>query len=475
MHNTYNDLVQQTFNFPQEDLKVKDNYLQFNNIDLKLLIEKYGTPLKMSFLPKIGWQINKAKKMFAEAIKKNKYEGKYNYCYCTKSSHFSFIIEEAIKHNIHLETSYAYDIEIINSLYKRRKINKDIFIICNGFKQKNYTSRIARLINTGFKNVIPILDNKEELNMYKRSIRTKEPFKLGIRIAAEEEPTFPFYTSRLGIKAKDVLEYYVDEIEGYEDKFQLKKLHIFLNKGIKDDIYYWSELQKSINLYCQLKKICPELDSINIGGGFPIKHSLAFNYDYQFMINEIVSTIKKACKKARVQMPHIFTEFGSYTVGESMAHIYSVIGQKIQNDRETWYMIDSSFITTLPDTWGIGEKFLMLPINKWNNEYQRVVLGGITCDGHDYYDSEEHINEVFLPKLKNTNGDSDNNKEPLYVGFFHTGAYQDQISGYGGIKHCLIPSPKHIIVDYDKNGKLTDWVYAKEQTAQSMLKILGYS
>ena len=54
------------------------------------------------------------------------------------------------------------------------------------------------------------------------------------------------------------------------------------------------------------------------------------------------------------------------------------------------------------------------------------------------------------------------------------GAYQDQISGYGGIKHCLIPSPKHVIVGYDKNGKLTDWVYAKQQTAQSMLKILGY-
>ena len=26
----------------------------------------------------------------------------------------------------------------------------------------------------------------------------------------------------------------------------------------------------------------------------------------------------------------------------------------------------------------------------------------------------------------------------------------------------------------DKNGKLVDWLYAKEQTAQSMLKILGY-
>ena len=464
MNNSYLDLVQQTFNFPQEGLEVKDNYLHFNGLDIKALIDKYGTPMKLTYLPKIGMQINKAKDMFAKAFKKHKYEGDYHYCYCTKSSHFSFVVEEALKHNIHLETSYAYDIEIIKKLYEKRKINKYIYIICNGFKQKNYTRRIAQLINTGFKNVIPILDNKEELNAYKRSV--KGGFKLGIRVAAEEEPNFPFYTSRLGIRAKDILEFYVDNIEGYEDKFQLKMLHIFLNKGIKDDIYYWSELNKIINLYCQLKKICPELDSLNIGGGFPIKHSLGFEYDYQFMINEIVGNIKAACKRSKVPMPNIFTEFGSFTVGESMGHIYSVIGDKAQNDRETWYMIDSSFITTLPDTWGIGEKFLMLPINKWDQDYQRVVLGGITCDSHDYYDSEEHINEVFLPKAT---GD-----EPLYIGFFHTGAYQDQISGHGGIKHCLIPSPKHIIVEKDKNGKLVDWVYAKEQTAQSMLKILGY-
>ncbi|MDR0793630.1 MAG: arginine decarboxylase [Chitinophagaceae bacterium] len=474
MNHSYTDLVKQTFHFPQEGFDTNDNgELIFHGIEMKPLIEKYGTPLKVSYLPRIGQQIQKAKKYFAHAIKKHKYEGEYYYCYCTKSSHFSFIVEEALKSNIHLETSFAYDIDIINRLHERKKINKDIFIICNGFKQKPYIQRIAKLINSGFKNVVPVLDNKEELQAYRKSIRSKEPFKIGIRIAAEEEPSFPFYTSRLGIRAKDILEFYVDEIEGYEDKFQLKMLHIFLNKGIKDDVYYWSELNKSINLYCQLRKICPELDSINIGGGFPIKHSLGFEYDYQFMINEIVRNIKAACKKAKVPMPHIFTEFGSYTVGESMAHIYSVIGEKVQNDRECWYMIDSSFITTLPDTWGIGEKFLLLPINKWDNEYQRVVLGGITCDGHDFYDSEEHINEVFLPKIKSQE-DSASNKEPLYLGFFHTGAYQDQISGYGGIKHCLIPSPKHVILEYDKNGQLTDWLYAKEQSAQSMLKILGY-
>jgi arginine decarboxylase len=76
---------------------------------------------------------------------------------------------------------------------------------------------------------------------------------------------------------------------------------------------------------------------------------------------------------------------------------------------------------------------------------------------------------VHLPKFKN--GD----KEPLYIGFFHTGAYQDAISGYGGIKHCLIPSPRYIIVDRDEKGNYIDYVYRQEQSADAMLEILGYN
>ena len=466
MNNTYTDLVHQTFHFPQEGFDINDqNTLLFNGLDMKKLIEKYGTPFKLTYLPKIGQQVAKAKKMFADAIKKHHYPGKYFYCYCTKSSHFSFIVEETLKHGVHIETSFAYDIEIVKQLYKRRKINKETYIICNGFKTRQYTKNIAQLINTGFKNVIPVLDNINEFEDYKKSIRSKVPVNIGLRIATEEEPTFDFYTSRLGIRNRDVLEFYVDKIKG-NSRFQLKMLHFFMNKGIKDDVYYWSELNKVLNLYCQLKKICPELSSLNIGGGFPIKHSLAFEYDYNYMVSEIVSTIKKVCKRNKVDPPDIYTEFGSFTVGEAGAVVYGILDEKQQNDREIWYMIDSSFITTLPDTWGIGEKFLMLPINGWEREYQEVHLGGLTCDSHDFYTSEEHINAVFLPKTDKA--------EPLYIGFFHTGAYQDQLAGYGGIKHCMIPSPKHVVVEYDKNGNLEDWLYAKEQSAQSMLKILGY-
>jgi arginine decarboxylase len=186
------------------------------------------------------------------------------------------------------------------------------------------------------------------------------------------------------------------------------------------------------------------------------------------MIREIVNNIKDACNAESIKEPDIYTEFGKYTVGESGATIFSVLDQKQQNDAELWYIIDNSLMNTIPDAWSIFEKFILLPINKWNNEYTRVNIGGISCDRSDYYNSEDLNQQIMLPRY------SSREKEPLYLGFFHTGAYQDSISGYGGIKHCLIPSPKHVIIDRDETGNFVDSVYRTEQTVEDMFKILGY-
>ncbi len=103
------------------------------------------------------------------------------------------------------------------------------------------------------------------------------------------------------------------------------------------------------------------------------------------MTEEIVAQIKNVCNANDVEEPNIFTEFGSFTVGESGAALFSIINQKQQNDRESWYMIDSSFMTTLPDIWGINQRYPLLAINNWDKEYQRVFLGGLSCDSEDYY------------------------------------------------------------------------------------------
>jgi arginine decarboxylase len=243
-------------------------------------------------------------------------------------------------------------------------------------------------------------------------------------------------------------------------------LHFFLNTGIKDTAYYWNELNKSVTVYCELKKICPELTALNIGGGLPVKNSLDFSYDYEYMVEEIIAQIKSICERNEVPEPDVFTEFGSFTVGESGAVLFSIIDQKRQNDREIWNMIDSSIMNTLPDTWAINQKFILLAVNNWELEYERVFLGGLTCDSQDYYNAEGHTNAVYLPKF--------NEKIPQYIGMFHTGAYQEAIGGYGGIQHCLIPAPKHVLIDLDENEEITTKLFSKEQSYKSMLKILGY-
>lgn len=465
MTNRYFDLIDQTFYFPQEGFDIQDGYLQFNGVPLRYLIQKYGTPLKLTYLPKIGSQIKKARNWFNRAMKSMGYRGDYYYCYCTKSCHFSYVIEEVLRHETHLETSSAFDIDLIWRLYESGKIDKNIVIVHNGFKPERYLAKIADLINEGFKNVIPVIDNKQEIEYYNTHV--DGTCNIGIRVATEEEPNFEFYTSRLGIRSREVVDFYKEKIAG-NDKFQLKMLHFFVDTGIRDSIYYWGELNKAIKLYCELKKICPELKAINIGGGLPIRNSLGFEFDYKYMIREIVSNIQQACEEEDIPEPDIFTEFGKFTVGESAATIFSVLAQKQQNDSEVWYMVDNSLMNTIPDAWGIGERFILLPINKWNNEYKRVNIGGLSCDNSDYYNSEVHESQVFLPAV------NPDDHEPLYLGFFHTGAYQDALSGYGGIKHCLIPSPKHVLVDKDEKGNLVDRLHYEEQTPESMLKILGY-
>jgi arginine decarboxylase len=465
MDNLYSTLIHQTFNFPQEGFEVKDNELYFNDICLMDVIKQYGTPLRISYLPKIGSQIQKSKRLFNVAMAKVDYKAKYFYCYCTKSSHFSFVLDEVLKNEVHIETSSAFDLQIIKEQFQKNTLTKDTYIICNGYKRTLYKQNICDLINDGF-NVVPVLDHLDEIDFYKKHSRV-EMVNLGIRISTEEEPSFLFYTSRLGIRSSEIMNLYNDKIKP-NSKFNLKLLHFFINTGIKDTIYYWTELNKCLNIYKELKEVCPGLDSLNIGGGMPIRNSLGFEYDYEYMIEEIVSQIKSFCDQNGIDEPNIFTEFGSFTVGESGATLYSVIDQKKQNDRETWYFIDSSFITTLPDTWGINQRFILLAINNWDKPYGPVNLGGLTCDSMDYYNTEAHTNQVFLPTIEK------NAKHPQYLGFFHTGAYQEALSGYGGTQHCLIPAPKHVLIDRDEDGEITTRLFAKEQSYKSMLKILGY-
>ena len=468
MNQSYQELINQNYKFPQKSFKLKDSYLNFNNIPLNKIIDKYGTPLRITYLPKITEQIYKSRDWFKKAFKNHNYKGKYEYCYCTKCNHYQHIITKVLESETNLETSSAFDLDLIISLHKKGEIPLNRTIIHNGYKTDEYLKKIIEFQEYGFINSITILDSISELDRLKQwSLSSSSMVKIGLRMAINEESKSSFNSSRLGIRSDKMLELFNSHILNSK-KFELKMIHFFIDSGIKDQLYYWQEFQRALNIYAQIKKSCVSLNAFNIGGGFPIQNQLKFDYQYEQIIDKIVATIKNHCLTENISEPDIYTEFGKFTVGESSAIIFQVLEQKQQNETENWYIIDNSLLNTIPDAWYLHEKFILLPINKWDKEYQRVNIGGISCDQSDYYNSEDMNQEILLPKIE------EDDKTPLYIGFFHTGAYQDAVSGYGGVKHCLVPSPKQIIVDIDKSGNLIDIMNIDEQNKTDVLKTLGY-
>ena len=188
MKNNYKELIKQTYNFPQEGFDLQKGLLHFNGIDLKKILDNYGTPLRISYLPKIREQIKKARNLFNQSFKKYDYEGSYEFCYCTKCCHFSYVVKTALKERVSLETSSSYDIDLILKLYEHGALSKDTTILHNGIKTDEYIEKILLLQHQDFKHTITILDSVQELERITTQ-RLDEPIKIGLRISIDEKPS----------------------------------------------------------------------------------------------------------------------------------------------------------------------------------------------------------------------------------------------------------------------------------------------
>ena len=72
---------------------------------------------------------------------------------------------------------------------------------------------------------------------------------------------------------------------------------------------------------------------------------------------------------------------------------------------------DNSLMNTIPDSWGISERFILCRSTKWYNDFTRVNIGGITCDNGDFTIVKyTRIRSICLHPEKN-------DTEPLYSDF----------------------------------------------------------
>ena len=136
---------------------------------------------------------------------------------------------------------------------------------------------------------------------------------------------------------------------------------------------------------------------------------------------------------------------------------------RIQNRIQERYLVNFSIFQSLPDFWGLGQSFPVMPINKLSQKPTRSAsIWDITCDsdGEMPFDSDS-------PLLLH---DVDVEKEEYFLAFFLTGAYQEVL----GMRHNLFTHPTEAIVDFDDEGGYRIESIIEAQNLMDVLEDMEY-
>ena len=439
-------------------LSYKDNHLYYKDINLYSLVTKYGNPLKVGFPEMVKEKITSLKAIFKKVINTKDYKGKYFYANANKASYYAENVITAGKYADFYETSSAADLAIVERVLSKNIIKKKK-IICNGIKDDEYLAYIFKMVDNGYE-ILNIIDNLEEFKKV-LNYNFKNPIEIGLRVKLKS-----IYSKNDKVAKYDRFGLYEKEINFIIDnykknpKINLTTIHYHQRGSAFDKEKFITSLTSAFKAYANAVLKDKNIKVLNIGGGCP--YDKIDEYNYQHYVELIIETLIALSKKYSVPQPSIIQENGRYTVSDSCFNIYKITN--VKQDDTPWYLVNDSFMTSLPNTWALGEDFLILPINLAENKMIPVRLAGNTCDGDDvyYYQSKQ---QFMLPEIKEG--------QTLYIGIFGMGAYQEILSGIGGIHHCLNREENDLII-YRKNYKTRFFHVRKAQTVKYLFKRLLY-
>jgi len=136
--------------------------------------------------------------------------------------------------------------------------------------------------------------------------------------------------------------------------------------------------------------------------------------------------------------------------------------ETLQTKLQERYLINASIFQSLPDYWGLGQHFPVMPIHHLNTTPLRAAsLWDITCDS----DGEIGFNPEKPLYLHDVNLD----EEEYFLGFFNVGAYQETL----GMNHNLFTHPnEYTIIINDTDYEISNPVESKN--ILQILESIGY-
>jgi len=177
---------------------------------------------------------------------------------------------------------------------------------------------------------------------------------------------------------------------------------------------YTSAIEESWAIFEETKKHDLGLDTLNIGGGFPIRH---FEKDTHPVFEDMAKTIRQELRERFRNSIRVIAEPGRFFVGPAGTLVTQVIGRTFRNNKNYYYLNS-----------GIYTDFSGLVFDHCRYEFKTLrrgqrflsTLAGPTCDSFDVISQSEEIPELDVGSViyvKNIGAYSSASAVPGFNGF----------------------------------------------------------
>lgn len=295
------------------------------------------TPVLFRFNGILRHRIRAIYDAFMEAIKEHGYRGSYFPAYPIKVNQQRPIVD-VIRHagdefTMGLEVGSKTELLAVMGLNN----NYSGLLLCNGYKDRSYIELALMAKKVGRRSLI-VIEKLSELPLVlevAKRLNVEPEVGLRLKLAGKGEGRWERSggdRAKFGLTIGEVLDS-VHILQANNKLDALKLLHFHAGSQLTAISALSSSLKEACQVYVQLKRRCPSLEYLDVGGGLGVDYdgsktrfASSMNYTVEEYARDIVWVIQEICEAAKVEHPHIITESGRATVAYHSVLVFDVLG-----------------------------------------------------------------------------------------------------------------------------------------------------
>jgi arginine decarboxylase len=281
----------------------------------------FRSPFLIRFPQILKHRVGRVHEAFGAAIKEFDYPKHYQGVLPVKVNQqrvvVEALVEESGRHRYGLEVGSKGELALALTM----TLDPEAFVICNGFKDRDYIELALRALRAGTR-ILLISETIHEVREVVAVAREVgiQPL-IGFRARLHTEGVGKWQDSggthaKFGLSTTELLEAiaYLQETDLLNS---VTCLHFHIGSQVSDIRATKEAVKEATRLYCHLKRRAPSLSVLDLGGGLGVDYDgtssssdWSLNYTLEGYCRDVVYGVKVVCDQERADPPVLITESG---------------------------------------------------------------------------------------------------------------------------------------------------------------------